>query len=107
MNDVDEVPVSVTTLLEMTDRVQSAISDGDWQRALELEVERRSLLERFIADEVARYGELEHLRGTLRDFQTRNNQLIGELHHHRRRLLREAATVTTGRKAVDAYTDMA
>jgi hypothetical protein len=32
-------------------------------------------------------------------------RMIGEVHHHRRRILREAATVQTNHAAVEAYED--
>ena len=43
--------IVLNDLVSSTDAVATAISAGDWQRASELEAERRDLLERYIAAE--------------------------------------------------------
>ena len=88
-------------VLEMTERVQTAITAGEWAQALELETQRRELLARCLDEQ--RGAGLENLVATLTDLQNTHNRLIGELFHHRRRLVREATTVRTGRRAVRAY----
>lgn len=95
------VPVQLADVLALTDRVQTAITAGEWQAATELEEERRALLARYLDQH--RAAGLEALSDELTALQTTNNRLIGELHHHRRRLVREATTVRTGRQAVRAY----
>ena len=93
--------VQLDAVLALTERVQSAISAGEWRAAAELEQERRALLARYL-DEQRDTG-LDRLTDALTDLQNTNNRLIGELFHHRRRLVREATTVRSGRQAVRAY----
>ncbi len=93
--------VQLSAILALTDQVQAAITDGEWQAAAELEEQRRVLLARYLDQH--RASGLEALSEELTALQTTNNRLIGELHHHRRRLVREATTVRTGRQAVRAY----
>jgi hypothetical protein len=93
---------TLATILELTDQVQTAIDAGNWQRAGELEAERRAQLERLVAENGA--GEPgSELRTALEQLLERNQRLIGEVHHHRRRVFRDAETVKTGRSAVNAY----
>jgi hypothetical protein len=89
------------TLLELTDRVQSAIDAGDWQRANELEAERRALLEQLVH---AGAGDAELTAG-LSALQQRTHALIGLAEHHRRRVLREATMVRTGHAAAAHYAE--
>ena len=88
-------------VLALTERVQTAISDGEWAAAAKLEVERRELLARYLEQE--RGDRLDRLAPDLTDLQNTHNQILGELFHHRRRLVREATTVRTGRRAIRAY----
>jgi hypothetical protein len=89
-------------ILDLTEQVQSAIDGGDWQRASELEAQRRAQLEAFVAElGVGEQG--GELRGALEALQQRNQRLLGEAHHHRRRVLREASTLKTGHSAARAY----
>ena len=91
-------------IIALTERVQSAITTGEWSQASELEDERRKALAQFI--EQHRASGLEAMSDELTDLQNTHNRLIGELFHHRRRLVREATTVRTGRRAVRAYNDV-
>jgi hypothetical protein len=89
-------------ILDLTEQVQAAIDGGDWPRALELENERRAALERLvetpsIADE---------LRAALGELYARNQRMIGEVEHHRRRIVRDAAMLKTGRAAAAAYASL-
>ena len=89
-------------ILDLTDQVQSAIDAGDWPRASELEAQRRAQLEAFVAElGVGEPG--GELRSALEALQLRNQRMLGEAHHHRRRVLREASTLKTGRSAALAY----
>lgn len=109
--EADAAPASraanLQALLELTDAVQVAISDGDWQKAAMLETERRAMLEAYLDRERAVNGGLTHLSEELAGLQSRANRMIGELHHHRRRLEREAGQLARGRRAVRAYLDEA
>jgi len=87
------------SILELTDEVQTAIDAGEWQRASELEAERRAQLERLVAE----HGRSAEVVPTLTVLEQRNYQLIGLVEHHKRRVLREAATVKTGHTAAAAY----
>ena len=95
--------ISLETLIAQTDAVATAIADGDWEAATGLEVERRSLLQSFLERESQRHGDLEHLRASLAEIHARGNQFVGEVHHHRDRIIREACTVRRGRDAVKEY----
>jgi hypothetical protein len=92
----------IAAILELTEQVQAAIDRGEWPRAQELETERRAALERLvetpsIADE---------LRAALTELYARNQRMIGEIEHHRRRIVRDAATVKTGHAAAAAYASL-
>ena len=90
------------TILALTEQVQTAIVEGDWQRAHTLETERRSLLEQFVTEE-GPVDENEGLRAALTQLQQRNDHMLGEVHHHRRRVLREASMLKAGHDAAGAY----
>ena len=93
--------MQLDAVITLTERVQAAIADGDWSDAAALEIQRRELLARFLDQQ--RDNGLASLSAELTDLQNTHNRLIGELFHHRRRLVREATTVRTGRRAVRAY----
>lgn len=86
---------SLQRALELTENVHEAIQAGDWLRAAELEQERRAAIEAF--------ANAQGAAPALQALQERSLHMIGEVHHHRRRVLREAATVQTQRSAVQAY----
>ena len=90
---------SFVAILDLTDRVQAAIDGGDWLRAQELETERRAAIERLVAEQAVG----AELQAALGELYARNQRMMGEVHHHRRRLEREALTVKTGRAAIAAY----
>ena len=89
---------ALDALLELTDLVQAAIDSGDWQRANELETERRAQLEKLVTEQTAM--DVRSVLGTLAQGTQR---LIGLVEHHRRRVLREATTVTAGHAAAARY----
>jgi len=86
-------------ILELTDQVQAAIDAGDWQRAQSLETERRAGLERLVAEHATRAD----LGTALTALAQGSHRLIGLVEHHKRRVLREAATVRTSHAGVSAY----
>jgi hypothetical protein len=94
------VTTALDPLLELTDRVQAAIDAGDWQQANELETERRAQLERLVAEQTA-----VDVRSALDTLSQRTYRLIGLVEHHRRRVLREATTVTAGHAAAARYAE--
>jgi hypothetical protein len=87
------------SILDLTDRVQTAIDQGDWQHAQELETERRAKLELL----VAAGGASGDLSSALSSLEQRNHRIVGLVQHHRRRVLREASTVRTNQAAANAY----
>ena len=88
-------------VLDLTDRVQAAIDAGDWAQANELEIERRAQLEKLILT-----GDgAGPLTGALDALHQQTHRLIGLVEHHRRRVLREASTVTTGHAAAARYAE--
>ena len=86
-------------VLELTDQVQAAIDAGDWQRAQGLETERRAQLEQLVVE----HGARANLGAALSELATNNHRLIGLVEHHKRRVLREAATVKTAHAGAAAY----
>ena len=96
--------IELEDLASYTDAVATAISEGDWQHASELEAERRGLLERYIAAERTAHGGIEHLRDELANLIDLSNRALGEVHHRRRQILLEAAVLQRGREANEAYT---
>ena len=88
----------VAAVIDLTDRVQAAIDDGDWPRAQELETERRRLLE-----QLAAAGDAHGLRPTFAALLERNRRMIGLVEHHKRRVLREAAVARSGHQGAVAY----
>jgi hypothetical protein len=92
------VSVLVNTVLDLTDRVESAISAGDWVEAQELEGERQRLLE-----QLAFAAEAGEVKTTFAALEERNFRLIGLVQHLKRRVLREAAVARTARDGAAAY----
>jgi hypothetical protein len=89
----------VVEALSLTDQVQAAIDVGEWPRALELETERRRVLERLaLAADAA-----DVVATTFATLAERNYRLIGLVEHHKRRVLREAAVARTAHAGVVAY----
>jgi hypothetical protein len=86
-------------ILELTDRVQAAIDAGDWQGAQDLETERRGAIEQLVAEQ----GAGDTIGTSLEELQRRNRKMIGEVQHHRRRVMRDATIVKTGQAAAAAY----
>ncbi len=91
--------VTLAEVLELTDRVQEAIDAGDWLAAQEAETSRRSALEQLVAER----GAAGDLAQSLAQLRERNQRMIGEVHHHQRRVLRDASMVKTGQAAASAY----
>ena len=93
---------TLNSLLELTDEVQAAIDAGEWLRAADLEQRRRASLEAYVAEIRAGGGTVD-ADAELGRLYERNQRLIGDVHHHRRRVLRDASIVRTGQAAVGAY----
>ena len=87
--------------LAVTRELQAHIEAGDWGQAADLESERRRLLEAFFAERPAA-ADLARVLGVMRDLIASNDALIGLAEHGERAVLREADTVTIGRRAVRA-----
>lgn len=91
----------IRAALELTDRVQAAIDEGDWLRAREIEAERRQILET-LAGRPDPAGEVASTFATLEE---RNYRLVGLVEHHRRRVLREAAVARSAGAGAAAYAE--
>jgi hypothetical protein len=91
--------MTLAEILELTDRVQGAIDAGDWLAAQEAETQRRAAIEQLVAER----GTGGDLARSLAQLHERNQRMIGEVHHHRRRVLRDASLVKTGQAAASAY----
>jgi hypothetical protein len=90
---------TLAQVLELTDRVQRAIDEGDWFAAQDLEKARLAALEQLVAER----GTGGDMARSLAELHERNQKMIGEVHHHRRRVLRDASLVKTGQAAAAAY----
>lgn len=90
------------TILSLTDQVQAAIDNGEWQQAHALETERRAALEELIE----KNGVGADNGAALVAIEERNLRLIGLVEHHKRRIVREATTVRSGHAAAAAYAEM-
>lgn len=91
----------LSRVLALTEQVEAAIAVGDWQQAAELEAERREALFALLERSGGRIE--SSLHDALSGIVARTRRMIGEAHHHRRALLREASMVRIGRKAADEY----
>lgn len=92
----------LAAIARLTDQVQDAINTGDWRGASEIESRRRAKLEALVAEAV-RGGGKEELARFLESMTADVNRLIGEVHHHQRRVAREATMIRTGREATREY----
>lgn len=96
-------PVELSLVIALTERVEAAVAAGEWQEAADLEAQRTAALAALIERSGGKPGIAGELRDALSDIAARTHRLIGEAHHHRRTLLREASMVRLGRKAADEY----
>jgi hypothetical protein len=92
---------TLAAVLDLTEQVQAAIDAGDWERARDLDIARLGQLEQ-LATEV-KADDQGGARRALGALEERNRRMIGEVHHHRRRVLRDASLVKTGQTAAAAY----
>jgi len=98
-----EQRIDLQSLLELTLEVQEAVTCGDWEQASALELQRGDALKTFIQEQRVSHGGLEHISAELAELQQNNNRLIGEVHHHRRSVAREASMLQHGKQAVREY----
>jgi hypothetical protein len=96
------VRTELAEIIDLTERVQAALDAGDWLRAGEIDAERRRRLERLVVER-AELATDAIASDALAAVQRRTFEMIGQVHHHRRRVLREASTLRTGQAAVDSY----
>jgi len=101
MSQALSVNARLEPLIALSDALQAAINAGHWRRATEIDVQRRQALEALIA-ELSAAGTTE-LTQRLEQLQQHTQHLLGQAHHHKRRLLREASTLKTGRVAAREY----
>ena len=95
--------VALEPVMELSDALQAAINAGEWRRATEIDRERRQALE-VLLDKLA---PSEELNAALAELQQQTHHLMGQAHHHQRRLVREASTLATGRAAAQEYSSTA
>jgi hypothetical protein len=93
---------TLQAVLDLTDQVHAAIAAGEWQRASDLETVRRDLLEQLLGGTTPDSLPLA-AAAALAQLHERSHHLVGEVEHHKRRLLREASIVKIGREAARAY----
>jgi hypothetical protein len=89
-------------LLKLTEALKRHLERGEWGAAAELELERRSLVERVFEVPPAA-TELPVLTATLREVVRINDELIGLAEHRRRAIARELDLLAVGREASRAY----
>jgi hypothetical protein len=93
--------MTLAQVLELTDRVQAAMDAGDWLVAQDIETQRRAAIEQLVAEQ----GTGGDMTSALEQLHARNQRMIGEVHHHRRRVLRDSALAKAGQSAASAYAD--
>ena len=93
----------IAALIESTEAVRSAVADGRWDDATQLETDRRTLLQQFLA---GRPEITEALRRELARLNRMTQAIMGEVHHHQRRLEREVFTLQKGKRASKIYADI-
>jgi IS5 family transposase len=93
---------AIGVILDLTEQIQAAIDGGDWQRASEIDTDRRAQLERLVADHAAS-DTTGALRAALENLERGNRRFMGEVQHHQRAILRDASMVRTGQAAVASY----
>lgn len=93
----------VAAIVALTDDVQAAIADGQWQAATALDRRRREALDALLEGLASQPALTASLQQSLSELQTRTRHMIGEVDHHKRRVIREASTVSTGRRATREY----
>jgi hypothetical protein len=93
--------IDLDNILALTDRVQEAIDGGDWQLASDIEAERRTELERFVAE----CSGAANLADALVLLEQRNHRLVGLVEHHKRRVVRDATMVSASHAAAAAYAE--
>lgn len=96
----------LSVVIALTAQVEAAMADGDWQQAADLEAQRRAALSALLGTRGVAAVDPE-LRDALAGILSRTHRLLGEAHHHRRALLRDAEMVRLGRRAASEYTDNA
>ena len=89
-------------LLKLTEALKGHLERGEWGAAAELELERRSLVER-VFDVVPVAAELPVLTATLREVVRLNDELIGLAEHRRRAIARDLDMLSLGHEARRAY----
>jgi hypothetical protein len=93
---------ALNVILELTEEIQTAIDAGEWQRASDIDVERRTRLENLIAEHGSS-DDSSAMRNAFAALLERNRRMIGEVDHHRRAVLRDASMIRTGQAAVSSY----
>ena len=89
-------------LLSLTEALKTKLECGDWGAAAELELERRTVVEK-VFDVAPAAAELPVLAATLREVVRLNDELIGLAEHRRRAIARELDLLAIGREASRAY----
>jgi len=95
--------IDLARVLALTEQVEAAIAAGEWQQAADLEAQRRATLVGLLERQSASSSIAPELRAAITNVVSRTHHLIGQAHHHRRTLLREASMIRLGRKAADEY----
>ena len=95
MTDVDRI-------LELTDRVEAEVENGDWLQASRLDAERQELLSELLAnDGVRKLG--DHARQLLRDVLARNQRTVHNVETQRYELGAASRRLADASQAVHRY----
>ena len=100
--EVADRAAELARLLELTRDLRHDFERADWDRAAEIEAERRAVIER-VFDERPTAAELPQFTAMLREIVRLNDELIGLAEHRRRALARELDLLAVGREASRAY----
>ena len=108
MSNVLPFPVPVQrrptlqSLLDMTHDMLALAKLGDWDGALNLQLQRRDALELFFADLPPTLSKLD-IAPTIRAILQFDTELTGHLQHSRQTLMSEARSVRQQHNAAGAY----
>jgi hypothetical protein len=97
------VDTDLKNLLAATEAIGDAITAGRWEEAALLEAQRRKELQAFISHQLQQEVDPNSLGAAIQGLHERTFQLIGEVDHYQRKLVREAFVARTGRQAVATY----
>ena len=93
-------------ILDLTHHVEEHVASGRWHEAAAVEAERRTLLEAYVADDLAR-GPGGRKLEALREVLARDARTLERVHAHRAALLSDFKRLSDGSRVAAAYANSA